>query len=157
MLRKTERTPLATTCHAGTNALFSMNKSMFNWKRHSWPVDSRGCLHLWLSWLVVRCCNPIFHGKIWVNFRLLVAALGVVPCPCPLLGSSLSYSWSFWSNSWILPGAAPAASNRWLHLKMGESNFNGRSYRIQLMEVRKRTIFLAIFSGDIPWNLGLFL
>ena len=24
-----------------------------------------------------------------------------------------------------------------------------------LMEVRKRTIWLAIFSGDIPWNLGL--
>ena len=23
------------------------------------------------------------------------------------------------------------------------------------MEVRKRTIFLGIFSGDIPWNLGL--
>ena len=23
------------------------------------------------------------------------------------------------------------------------------------MEVRKRTIFLTIFSGDIPWNLGL--
>ena len=29
------------------------------------------------------------------------------------------------------------------------------NFRIQLMEVRKRTTFLAIFSGDIPWNFGL--
>ena len=27
--------------------------------------------------------------------------------------------------------------------------------RIQFMEVRKRTIFLAIYCGDIPWNLAL--
>ena len=31
---------------------------------------------------------------------------------------------------------------------------NGNS-RIQYMEVRKRTIFLAIICGDIPWNLAL--
>ena len=27
--------------------------------------------------------------------------------------------------------------------------------RIQFMEVRERTIFLAIYCGDIPWNLAL--
>ena len=28
-------------------------------------------------------------------------------------------------------------------------------FRIQQMEVRKRTICLAIFCGDIPWKIGL--
>ena len=32
--------------------------------------------------------------------------------------------------------------------------FNG-NFRIQLMEVRKRTICLAIFCWDIPWTIGL--
>ena len=152
MWRKPERTPLATTCHAGTNALFSMNKSMFNWKRHSWPVDSSGCLHLWLSWLVVRCCNPMFDGKIWVNFWFLGAPPWGCTVPCPLLGSSLSYSWSFWSrHSWILPGAAPAAaSNRWLHLKMGETNFNGRSYRILKWRYVNVPYFWPYFLGIFP-------
>jgi hypothetical protein len=38
---------------------------------------------------------------------------------------------------------------------MGETWRNQwESNRIEYMEVRKCTIFLAIFCGDIPWNLG---
>ena len=45
-------------------------------------------------------------------------------------------------------------------LNVIESSFQigwtiNENFRIQQMEVRKRTIFQAIFSGDIPWNLGL--